>query len=121
MPATYHIDPARRLVVSTFMGNVSDAEVEKVIAAMASDPAFDPRFNNLVDARAVTDLAITTPAIRQSAERELFAESSRRAFVVSDDAAYGVARMFQSLDVHGGERVGIFRDLAEAERWLGVG
>lgn len=43
------------------------------------------------------------------------------AVVASSDEAFGLARMYQSYcDMAGPRQVGVFRNLAEAEQWLGT-
>lgn len=120
MPAAYHIDAARCLVTTTIQGTVTDADLAANFAGLTADPAFDPAFDHLVDAREVTELEVTTGAVRRSAQGDPFAPGSRRAVVVSRDAEYGMARMFQALSPHGDDHLLVTRDLDEARRWLGV-
>ena len=47
--------------------------------------------------------------------------SYRLAIVAPRDDVYGMARMYQALTEQAFPHVGVFRDLATAAAWLGVG
>lgn len=121
MPASYHVDPSRRLIVSTLYGTLTDADLHRGLAALAADPAFDATFDHLVDGCGITQLEVTTAGVRVAAQTDRFAATSRRAIVVSGDAPYGVARMYQCLAPGDPDRLLVTRDPDEARRWLGVG
>ena len=118
MPGSHRIHPERRLVVSTLYGHLTDRDLAVGVAALRADPAFDSTYDQLVDASAVTQLDVTTQGVRESARTDPFSDQSRRAIVVSDDAAYGLARMFQSMNTLEPDHGFITRDLDEAVRWL---
>ncbi len=44
MPIDYHIDKARKLVVTTATGRVTDAELLNIESAVHADPDFDASF-----------------------------------------------------------------------------
>ena len=89
---------------------------------MLNESDFDPEFNQLLDASAVTAMDITVDDIRQAVRRKLFSPTSRRAFVVSSAFMYGMARMIQTYNelAQGATSVSVFRDRASALKWLGV-
>lgn len=119
MPARYHIEPDRRLIITVLEGVLSDRDLLQTEVVRA-DPAFDPAYDQLVDARKVTAIEATSAAVRQLALTDPFGPGSRRAIVVSSDAAFGVARMFQNLVDGGGEQMVVVRDMNEAARWLAL-
>jgi hypothetical protein len=57
-------------------------------------------------------------AIRDLAESSIFAAGTKRAFIASQDAHYGLARMLQAYCRIENTQIGVFRTLAEAEEWL---
>ena len=56
--------------------------------------------------------------VRETAREEFFVESTRRAFLVSDDMNYGMCRMYATHAEAIGQVVAIFRDRDAAEAWL---
>lgn len=120
MPVSHHVDPARRSVFTTFEGTVTDADLAEHLAALTADGDLDPAYDHLVDARGITELRISTNAVRGATQVNPFSAGARLAVVVSDDAAYGMARMAVALSSRDEGRALITRDLAEARRWLGL-
>jgi hypothetical protein len=45
---------------------------------------------------------------------------SRRAFVVTSDVAFGLARMFDILTKERGHEIHVFTTMPEARQWLGM-
>ena len=91
-----------------------DAEV------VGADPDFDPTFALIADFRAASLSEVTAFDIRRLAEEAPFGPDSPRALVVSDDANYGLARMFGAYSELA-ERKGpveAFRDLETAWTWV---
>jgi hypothetical protein len=68
----------------------------------------------------VSEVQVTSEYIREVARSTSYAEGSRRAFVASSDVQFGLSRMFQILSDESPAEVRVFRDLAEARRWLGL-
>jgi hypothetical protein len=122
MPARYVIDKERRLVISTAWGRLSLTDIQAHRDQLLSDPDFDPGYNQLVDATAVTDFEPTTAEIRSLAQRRIFSGTSRRALVGSSTLIYGVARVFQVHHEFSGtpSQVTVFYNMAAALRWLGA-
>lgn len=117
---TYCIDKQRRMVVLTGSGALSVTEVLDWQKQVHADPAFDPSFTLLADYRDATTIDFDTAQLRIVAQNVPFGPAVRRAFVVRQDADYGVLRMFQTLSEVGRRRgnVAVFRDLQLALQWL---
>ena len=120
MAWSYQIDPERGIVFSVFDGTTTDADVSAHQKALSADPAFEPGFSQLLDFRGVTSVRLTAAGVRAVAEAKNFGAGSRRAIVVASNVAYGMARMFEILRDPEPDTVEVFRDLAEARRWLGL-
>lgn len=120
MPATYVIDEDAGLVLSHAWGTLTDAEMVANRDAMSSDPAFHGELSQLWDFTGVQQLEITGPGVRALAmEVSPFSPTSRRAILVSDDASFGMARMFLLMRDHGvGTSFQVFRDRESAMAWL---
>jgi hypothetical protein len=120
MPITYEIDPDQRLVITSIWGPATEDDVAEHNRSLRTDPRFDPTYRQLADMSGVTELLVSTKVIQDTAHDQYFAPGSRRAFVASDDAAFGLARMF-ALHAEGmGQTIHVFRDRASAEAWLGL-
>jgi hypothetical protein len=120
MPFSHEIDAKRRLVTSLLWGPVSEDEVHEHNRQLRSDPQFNPRYRQLADMSGVTEILVGTKTIVETAQDQFFAPGVPRAFVASEDAAFGMSRMYASHAEGLGQTIKVFRERAEAEAWLGV-
>ncbi len=119
MPAFYKIDKERRLVMSTGSGVLTRADIAAHQERLSKDPDFDPRFSQLLDCTHLIKVEIGPADVRLFAQKNIFSEDSRRAFVVKDDLQFGLARMFEMLREASGERgIRVFRSLDEGLDWI---
>ena len=116
----YRIDDDRETVFTTAEGVCTDTDLQEHLAGLTNDPNFKPFLNQLIDLRDVTSWELTTSAFREAARGAPFGEGSRRAFVVAKDLTYGMARMYQILTDEDPAKVSVFRDIVEANEWLGL-
>ncbi|HEV7838142.1 MAG TPA: hypothetical protein VGO75_08770 [Gemmatimonadaceae bacterium] len=120
LPASYKIDKEKRLVTSVIWGPVSEDEIHEHNRRLRTDPQFDPSYRQLAQMSGVTEILVGTRLINETALDQFFAAGTRRAFVASTDAVFGMARMF-ALKAEGlGQTIEVFRDEDEADRWLGL-
>ena len=77
-------------------------------------------FWQLADARDASEVHVDSAQSRTIAELNVFARGARRAIVAPADEPFGVARMMESYSEMAEQVVQVFRDLASAERWLGL-
>lgn len=121
MPISYRIDAARALVLSAAAGVVTDADLLEHQQRLRGDPDFQPWFRQLFDFTTATENEVTGRGVRQLAIAPAFGKGSKRALLVGEDSAFGLARMFQTLrDEHADESIEIFRDERAARAWLGL-
>jgi hypothetical protein len=119
MPAFYKIDKERRLVMSSGAGTFTLADALAHQEELATDPDFDPSFSQLMDFSHITAFDIDADGVRRLAQRSIFSPQSRRAIIMTSDAAYGLARMFEILREEAGEHgIRVFRNLDEALDWI---
>jgi hypothetical protein len=120
MPISYTIDPEKKLVLTRIWGAATESEVAEHNRSLRIDPQFDPHYRQLADLTDLTEILVSTKVIQDTAHDQYFAPGTRRAFVASGDAAFGMARMF-ALHAEGlGQTINVFRDRASAEAWLGL-
>ena len=120
MPASYRIDVARRLVLGRAWGVFTAQELYDNYNKLAADPLFDPSFVQLVDLREVERVDMEPSVIRRHALEYLFSSGTQRALVTSSDVEYHLARMYKTFAEYVPQNVRVFRDMHDAEQWLGL-
>ena len=120
MPIDYIIHKDRRLVITTMVGHVTFAEFQAYHNRLLNDPAFDPKFNQLMDATGITQADLTIEEGKAITERKTFASTSRRAFVATSRDAIGLIRLSQNhLSKLGtASLIRLFSDVPSAVKWL---
>ncbi len=122
MPINSQIDSSLGVVFSTFHGVVTKEDISGQVEGFNTDSAFQPSFDHLIDARGATRFDLSSDDMRLVSMHSIFNEKSRRAVVAEKDGMFGMARMYQLLrEAHEKpDQVQVFRDMAEARRWLGL-
>ena len=118
MAISYDIDKKQRLVTSRLCEVVTNDEVDDHNRRLRTDPDFDPGYRQLIDLSGITEIRITTPKVTAAAQDQYFTPGTRRAFVATKDATFGMARMFATRADPSGQTVEVFRDRKKAEEWL---
>ena len=127
MPITITVNTAERVRYSVMSGSVSDKELLDAYAQSLEAADFDPSLNGLVDARLVRQMDVTPAGLRRLADLiqrvDRFQLPTKVAIVAESDVAFGMARMYQSIRASGGapSEHRVFREMAEARAWLGLG
>ena len=114
------IDAERGVAVLTFSGLITADMIRSVQAEMRAGPGLNAGRAALLDYTQADVSELDVKSIKELAASTPVAPGARRAFVVSDDAAYCVARMyraFSEISVRG-VSFEVFRDRQEALRWL---
>ena len=105
-------------MTSRLWGPVTEDEVHDHNRRLRRDPAFDSGYRQLVDMTGITEIRVSTNMINETAQDQFFTAGTRRAFIASEDATFGMARMF-ALQAEGlGQTIEVFRDRKMAEEWL---
>ena len=122
VPCRYVIDKERRLIISTGWDRLTFAEAKAHDDQLLSDPDFNPEFNQVIDARAITAMEMSIDEAKMLASRAIVSPTSRRAFVATNPAIFGMGRLLATHDeiMREQEEAGVFRDLYAALKWLGV-
>ena len=120
MPAVHEIDLSHRVVRTFESGELSDEDLRGLYDRIRADPAFDPSFRQLCDLRSVTRITTSIETLRFLAQSRIFLPGAKRAFVVGREVDFGLARLFQAYSEVEGGTVEVFRNMAEAEAWLGL-
>lgn len=125
MPISYKIDKKSGTVLYRAAGRVADQDMIALSRAAGRDPEYVGGLNGLVDARGEAfELDISAIGLRNLADfnrdfpRDL--NHARMAIVANSDLAYGLSRMMQAYAEDLSPDYSVFRDMAEACRWLGI-
>jgi hypothetical protein len=120
LPTSYTIDREQGLVSSRLWGAVTEAEVHDHNNRLRNDPTFVPSYRQIVDLTGITEIRVGTGLINSTSHDQFFNPGTLRAFVATEDAAYGMARMFALQAESEGQTIEVFRDLGKARAWLGL-
>jgi hypothetical protein len=118
VPASYKIDKARRLVISTASGFLTAADLSTHQRRLLGDPDFDPSCSQIFDCTAVTGIGFNAEDVGALAARTIFTPHARRSLLVTTDEQYGLFLMFKMIrEGHGEYGIRVFRDPNDAMRW----
>lgn len=121
MALEYRLLVQHRVVVTVGTGTLAPEDFAHARRVARADPAFEPSFMQLMDFRRVTRVALDAESVAALANESMFRPGVRKAIVASTDVAFGLARMYEALaDSRLHQSVEVFRDAAEALRWLGL-
>jgi hypothetical protein len=113
------IDVNQRLVVSTYFGEVNEAEVLGHASRFHSHPDFDPSFAELVDFSGVTSGSVSLSTIQAVARREsILNPTSMHVIIAPRDAIFGLARMSQVYAEETKPNFVVVRTIDEAHKLL---
>ncbi len=119
MPSTLKIDPRRRIVCSTFYGDVTDQQLLLQRAAIAADRFFDPSFADIVDFSGADMPGFSQQALAKLAKSEsLFHAAVPHVIVTPHDASFAMALGYQQLAKDSRTNLFVVRSLAEAHELL---
>jgi hypothetical protein len=121
MAVTYRIDQVKRRIHTRCIGPVTLDEVRQHFADLAGDPACPERLDVLLDLSETTSLptsdqlsAVTTEVARVRPRVQF----DGCAIIASQDALFGMARMFEVFAENYFGATRVFRTMDEGTRWL---
>jgi hypothetical protein len=118
VPASYHIDPAARIVYCRVWGVLTEAELIDHYKQLAADPAFRSSFRQFGDIREATEILVSGGGMLATARARVFDPGVRRALIAQNDLQFGMARMFAIYAEAAKQDIRVFRGADEARRWI---
>jgi len=119
MPVVLKIDLQRKVVYSTFYGDVTDAELLGHGKAIGSDPDFNPEFSEIVDFSSVTNAAISESALTAlAANPSLFKSSVVHIVVAPGEALFQLVSKYKDFTQSSRPNLFVVRTRSEAYRLL---
>ncbi len=120
MPISYQIDKSLGLVFTTAQGALTRQDMLTYFQGLREDPDFNPSYDNLTDLRDLIEHPMSTGDIETISHYHVFNQESRGAIVAEKDVSFGIVRMYEMLREAEPDQIMVFRDMAEARRWLGL-
>lgn len=115
MPVILKIDSRRKVVYSTFYGEVGDEELLRHGLKIASDPDFRADFNEIVDFSDVTKLTISNETLGKMAHTpSLYSPSALHIIVASTEESLNLANRYKALTKKTRPNLFVVRTRAEA-------
>jgi hypothetical protein len=113
------IDVSQRLVISTFSGELTDADLLSVYFLVRALPGLDPSFSEILDFSGITVATVSTSAIQEAARRPSnFNPASIHVIIAPQDHLFGLARMSQVFAEKTRPNVVVVRTISEAREFL---
>ena len=105
-------------------GPIDVDQLKEMLSALYKSPEYDPNMNALWDLRAADFTSVTTEQVASMTgmvEKYWAKEGqSKASLIVSRDLDFGLSRMYEMLlSGSSPDKVMVFRDYDEAEKWLG--
>ena len=120
MPVEVAVDRNNRVVITTYSGEVSDADVARQISEVQRHAPYQDGYRVITDFTRATQFNISTDKIRSVADTESPLANAKRVMVAPSDVAYGTSRMFQALATQTRPNIVVVRTLEEAYAALGI-
>src|SRR5581483_464260 len=120
MPVTVRVDRNKKLVITTYTGQVTNEDVVRQIAEIVRNAPYEGDYRAITDFTQVTHFDISSDQIRLVADSKSPLEKAQRVMVAPSDVAYGTARMFQMLAGKTRPHITVVRTLDEAYETLGI-
>jgi hypothetical protein len=120
MPVEVAVDLNNKLVITTYSGEVTDADVARQVSELLRHGPYQADYRAITDFTRVTQFDISTNKIRSVADTESPLANAKRVMVAPSDVAYGTSRMFQALAAQTRPNIVVVRTLEEAYAALGI-
>ncbi len=113
------IDLDSRVVILTVSGDLDDGELLRLGEELAGTSGLKQELSLLIDLRQANGKSVTSTGVQRLVVQPLvLSAASRRAVVVPSNFGFGMARMYEMLREDRGGSPRVFRDYADARRWV---
>ena len=113
------VEPSQRLVISTFSGELTDADMLGFASLIRSHADFDPSFSEILDFSGVTAVGVSTSVIQDVSRRvSNFNLTSVHVIIAPQNVIYGLARMSQVFAEKTKPNAVVVRSMEEAREFL---
>lgn len=113
------IDVNQRLVISTFYGEASDADLSETASRISSHPDFDPSFSEIIDLSGITAGTFSTSALANlSRQASVFTPTSVHVVIAPQPHMFGLARMVEVQAEETKPNAMVLKTMDEARKFL---
>jgi hypothetical protein len=117
----FKIDASQKVVIVTFAGEISDADLIEIGPVTKSHALFDPSFSEIVDFSAVTGGRVSTFAVQTLAQRtSIYNQASKHVVIAPQPHVFGLTRMFQVYAEKTRPEMAVVHTMDEARKCLGL-
>ncbi len=125
MPILHTINEQLGIVLSSWVGQISDSELLPSYQQLYENELWKPGFHEIVDLRDADMSSVSSEGLDRLAsmvKRYTIGKCDefKTAVVAPDDLHFGIARIYEVHSSESPEIVMVFRDLNRAFEWLGI-
>ena len=124
MPVIYTIIPDQKVACIRAWGKVTVDDIMIQGERMFAEGEWRNGFSILCDYREITELNVTSEEVKrlvgQDKKNERLFDKSKCAVVATKDFIFGLSRMWEILSEDTSLTKMVFKDIADAIRWLGL-
>lgn len=125
MPILHTINEQLGIVLSSWVGQISDSELLPSYQQLYENELWKPGFHEIVDLRDADMSSVSSEGLDRLAsmvKRYTIGKCDefKTAVVSPDDLHFGIARIYEVHSSESPEIVMVFRDLNRAFEWLGI-
>lgn len=114
VPSVIKIDPQRRIIVSSFYGEVTDEQLVVHRGALLSEPLFNPDYADLVDFSAAASGSPSPATLQKLATAKSIFHPQVPHVIIAAEPLYAVAKRFQEMTGASRPNLHVVRTIAEA-------
>lgn len=119
MPLNVEVFSASKLVISKFAGEITERDLDAMIATVPISPGFHPAFAHIIDFTDVISFEVSTDYLRALALRKpVFDAGAWQIVVAPQTNIYGLSRMTQILREPKLPNIAVVKTIEEARQIL---
>ena len=125
MPILHSINEELGLVISSWVGEISDADLLPSYKKLYENKIWKPGFNEIVDVRNAQVKSVTSKGLLQLSDlvKSYVKEKGiefKTAIIAPEDLQFGLSRVYEAISHESPEKIMVFRDLNDAFDWLDI-
>jgi hypothetical protein len=118
------VDREQRIARVIARGKVNVLELRDIYVELIEHSDWQAGFDILCDYRGIEDFDVSTQDIDEIAEWQTSIDNmignGKCAVVASRDSVFGMSRMWEMISAERSQHICVFRELEDAELWLGI-
>ena len=125
MPITFEIHADQGYFVSTWRGEILDADLQSSYDALLRNEKYKPGYHEITDVRDADMKCVTGDGLRELSlmVRQRLGDDCigfKTAIVAPEDLIFGLSRIYEVYSSDSPESVSVFREIVEALAWINM-